>query len=285
MGDLSKAVWRTAGTADVLHTQRLPTMPRLAANLSFLFAERPFFERFEAAARAGFKAVEYMFPYDYDATEIRRRLDAYGLQQVLFNLPAGDWAAGERGIACHPGREAEFRAGLERAVPLAKKIGVRQLNCLAGLQPAGASESACRATMRANLRWAADVVADEGIRLLIEPINSRVDMPGFWLDTPAKAVDLLSELAHPNLFLQYDVYHAFVMGSDVRVELPALLPLVGHVQIADSPGRHQPGTGGIPFAEVFSRLDAVGYSGWVGCEYRPLGASEASLAWAVDFLA
>lgn len=256
-------------------------MLKLAANLSFLFTELPFLDRFAAAAGAGFAAVEYMFPYDYDADEIRRRLEAHHLQQVLFNLPAGDWAAGERGIACHPGRQAEFRAGLAVALPLAKKLGVRQLNCLAGRQPVSASDAECRRTMLANLAFAADAAADQGIKLLIEPINSRIDMPGFWLDTPAKAMALIGALSHPNLFLQYDVYHAHVMGEDVLASLPARLPFIAHIQIADFPGRHQPGSGRIPFADWFRQLAASDYPGWVGCEYRPLGATAESLAWAV----
>lgn len=257
-------------------------MLKLAANLSFLFTELPFLDRFAAAAAAGFRAVEYMFPYDYDSDEIRRRLDAHQLQQVLFNLPAGDWAAGERGIACHPGSQAEFRAGLATALPLAKKLGVRQLNCLAGLQPASASDAECRRTMLANLAFAADAAAAQGIKLLIEPINSRIDMPGFWLDTPAKAMALIDELSHPNLFLQYDVYHAHVMGEDVLAALTARLPFIAHIQIADCPGRHQPGSGRIPFVALFERLGAGGYPGWVGCEYRPSGETAESLAWAVS---
>ena len=260
-------------------------MVRLAANLSFLFTELPFLERFAAAAQAGFSAVEYMFPYAYPAAAIRRELDAHGLRQVLFNLPAGDWEAGERGIACHPGREAEFRAGLEVALPLAAELGVGQLNCLAGLRPAGASEADCRRTLLANLRYAADRAADQGIRLLIEPINSRIDMPGFWLDTPDKAIGLLDELDHPNLALQYDIYHAHVMGSAVLAELPALLPRIGHLQLADHPGRHQPGSGEIPFPELLGWLERSPYAGWIGCEYRPLGGAASSLAWAAPYLA
>ena len=278
MGDLNKAaaLWQPP----IPIRRPLPTMLKLAANLSFLFTELPFLDRFAAAAGAGFRAVEYMFPYDYDSDEIRRRLDANNLQQVLFNLPAGDWAAGERGIACHPGRQAEFRAGLAAALPLARKLGVGQLNCLAGLQPVTASDAECRAVMLDNLAFAADAAAAQGIKLLVEPINSRIDMPGFWLDTPAKAMALIDALGHPNLFLQYDVYHAHVMGEDVLVNLPARLPFIAHLQIADFPGRHQPGSGVIPFAELFRRLAASDYPGWVGCEYRPLGGTAGSLAWA-----
>ena len=259
-------------------------MLKLSANLSFLFTELPFLDRFAAAAGAGFKAVEYMFPYDYDSDEIRRRLDAHHLEQVLFNLPAGDWAAGERGIACLPGREAEFRAGVERALQLAKKLGGRHLNALAGLQPATASDAACRQTMLANLRYAADAAAACGVQVLIEPINSRLDMPGFWLDTPAKAMALIDALQHPNLRLQYDVYHAHVMGDDVLREVPRLLPVIGHFQVADYPGRHQPGSGEIAYPKLFALLTADAYSGWIGGEYRPLGETISSLAWAAKHL-
>ena len=260
-------------------------MPRLAANLSFLFTELPFLDRFAAAAAAGFRAVEYMFPYGEDSDEIRRRLDEHDLQQVLFNLPAGDWAGGERGIACLPGREAEFRRGVQLALPLAKKFGVRRLNALAGTKPRDVADDDCRRVMLGNLRYAADLLGDADIRLLVEPINSRIDMPGFWLDTPAKAVSLLEALGHPNVFLQYDIYHAHVMGEDVLAALPARLPAIAHIQLADSPGRHQPGTGDIPFDDIFRWLDASGYAGWVGCEYRPRAASTDSFGWAAAWLA
>ena len=259
-------------------------MIRLSANLSFLFTERPFLDRFEAAARAGFKAVEYMFPYEFDCEAIRLRLDEYRLQQVLFNLPAGDWTAGERGIACHPGREQEFLAGLRQALLLAKKLGVRHLNCLAGLKPKSFSEDACRKTFIANLRLAAEMAAAEDVQLLIEPINSRIDMPGFWLDTPTKAMALIEEISHGNVFLQYDVYHAHVMGEEVLTGLQAVLPSVRHIQIADHPGRHQPGTGEIPFGALFELLSDRAYQGWVGCEYRPSAESASSFDWAEGFL-
>jgi hydroxypyruvate isomerase len=257
---------------------------QLSANLSFLFTEQPFLERFAAAAAVGFRGVEYMFPYAYPAEKLRAHLDAHGLQQVLFNLPAGDWDAGERGIACHPGRQYDFRPGVELAIAYAKALGCPRLNCLAGLRPATASEAECFATMRANLAFAADATAAAGIGLLIEPINSRVDMPGFWLDTPEKAMRLIEAVGHPNLGLQFDVYHAHIMGGDVVRRLLAVVPAVQHVQIADHPGRHEPGSGEIEYPFVLDQLDAAGYNGWVGCEYRPAGETLAGLAWARRWL-
>lgn len=226
-----------------------------------------------------------MFPYDFDADEIVRRLDSFGLELVLFNLPAGDWAAGERGIAGHPGREAEFRAGVEQALQLAKKFGTRRLNALAGLWPVGGDNAVVARTLVDNLRFAAALLEPEGIRLLIEPINSRVDMPGFWLDTPEKACEIIRQVAHPNLGLQFDVYHAHVMGGDVLAQIETLLPITGHIQIADAPGRHQPGSGQINFPSLFQRLEAHAYSGWVGCEFRPHCNMAQALEWAAPWLA
>jgi len=260
-------------------------MIKLAANLSFLFAELPFLDRFEAAAAAGFTAVEFMFPYEFDADQIARRLDQHRLQLALFNLPAGDWAAGERGIACLPGRELEFRDGVARALPLAKKFGVCRLNALAGIPPAGANEVACRQTMVANLRHAATAAAAVGVKILVEPINSRIDMPGFWLDTPRKALAVIDLAGHPNLYLQYDLYHAWVMGDDVLKDIPDLLPRIAHLQLADHPGRHQPGSGELPWPAIFGLLEAAAYTGFIGCEYRPSGRTSDSFEWARQWLA
>lgn len=259
-------------------------MPRFCANLGFLFTEVEFEQRFELAARAGFSGVEFMSPYDYPAERLQARLRDAGLAQILFNLPAGDWAAGERGIACLPGREAEFRAGLGQGIAYAKVLGCRQLNCLAGLAPAGVPEAQIRETFMGNLRYAAQTLAAHDIRLLIEPINSRVDMPGFWLDTPAKALALIADLAEPNLWLQYDIYHAQIMAGDLARSIEAGLPRIAHFQLADNPGRHEPGTGEINFPFIFDLLDRAGYAGWVGCEYKPLLGSEASLGWAKGYL-
>jgi hydroxypyruvate isomerase len=246
-------------------------MPSFAANLTFLFGEHPFLERFAAARAAGFTRVEYMFPYDYEPAELRARLDEHGLEQVLFNLPAGDWAQGDRGIAADPGRVDEFRAGVERAREYAHALDVPRLNCLAGTR-------GDRATLVANLRHAAQRLAEDGRTLLLEPVNTR-DIPGFLVPTSAVAVELLDAAAEPNLRLQFDVYHAQVMEGDLVNRLRALLSRIGHVQIADNPGRHQPGTGEIDYAFVLKELDAMGYAGTVGLEYVPEPDTLASLGW------
>jgi len=271
-----------------------PPLPplRFSANLSFLFADVAFPERFARAARAGFAGVEYMFPYAWAADELARCLRENGLVQVLHNLPPGDWDAGERGIACLPGREAEFRAGVEQGIDYARTLGCTQLNCLAGLAPAGADggdevdgvdgaelRAEVHATFAANLRYAARRLGDHGIRLLVEPINSRVDMPGFWLDTPRKALALLAELNEPNLWLQYDVYHAQIMEGDLSKRLQKHLDGVGHVQIAGVPDRHEPDGGEVNFPHLFDLLDTLGYGGFVGCEYRPKAGTSEGLDW------
>jgi len=260
-------------------------MLQFSANLSFLFPELPFLDRFAAARAAGFHGVEYMFPYAFATADIAARLHDNGLQQVLFNLPAGDWDAGERGIASHPGRDEEFREGVGRALEIAARLGCRRLNCLAGLRLPAISEAEQLAVLVANLRFAAAACARAGVQLLVEPINSRLDMPGFWLDTPAKAVACLDAAGHENLFLQFDVYHVQVMTGDLANQLTRLLPRIAHLQVADLPGRHQPGTGEINYPFLFRHLEALGYAGWIGCEYRPLGSTAESLAWAAPWLA
>ena len=258
---------------------------KLSANLSFLFTEHEFGERFERAARAGFRGVEYLFPYACDVDELRRLLRANGLVQVLHNLPAGDWSAGERGIACLPGREAEFRESVARGIDFARTLACRQLNCLAGIAPEGVPDQELHATLRHNLRYASGQLARHGIRLLIEPINSRVDMPGFWLDTPAKALALIAEMAIPNLWLQYDIYHAQVMAGDLARTIEAHIDRIAHFQLADNPGRNEPGSGEINYPFLFDLLRRLGYVGWLGCEYRPrLQETESSLGWAREWL-
>lgn len=254
-------------------------MPKFCANLTFLFCEVPFPERFARAAAAGFTGVEYLFPYEYPPEQLAVSLRSAGLEQVLFNLPAGDWGAGERGIACQPGREAEFREGVELALTYAQALSCRRLHCLAGLRPEGVDEDEIRRTYVANIRLAADRYAAAGIQLLIEPINSRVDMPGYWLDTPAKAFDLLGEIGRPNVAVQFDIYHAQVMAGDLARTIEANLDRIGHVQVADNPGRHEPGTGEINYPYLFALLDRLGYDGWVGCEYKPMAATESGLSW------
>ena len=257
-------------------------MPRFAANLTLLFDDAPFLERFERAARAGFEAVEFQLPYAHPAAAIRERLDAHRLACVLHNLPAGDWDAGERGIACLPGREAEFRDGVARAIDYAKTLGVPRLNCLAGLAPAGVAPERLHEVFVANLRYAAAALRAEGLALLIEPINT-YDMPGFFLSRTAQALALIDEVGADNLFVQYDCYHAQRMEGELVGTLRRHLARIGHLQVADNPGRHEPGSGEIAYRFVFDEIDRLGYAGWVGCEYRPRGRTEDGLGW-IDVL-
>lgn len=261
-------------------------MPKFAANLSFLFTEVDFPQRFALAAAAGFRGVEYLFPYDYPAEQIATWLAENHLEQVLFNLPAGNWAAGERGMACHPGRETEFAEGLELAIAYAKILGCTRLHAMSGLRPAGskaADEAEITACFIHNIRHAATRCASAGIRLLIEPINSRIDMPGYYLDTPEKAFALREQIAHPNVFVQYDMYHAHIMTGDVGAWLEQGIAHIQHCQLADFPGRHEPGTGEIPYQTLLPRLDQLGYQGWVGCEYKPLNSTSVGLHWRDKF--
>jgi len=253
-------------------------MPKFAANLTLLFNEVPFMERFAAARTAGFKAVEFQFPYAHDVHELAQALHANGLQLVLHNLPAGHWEAGERGIACQPDRVAEFRAGVERAIAYATALGCPQVNCLAGLLPAGVHREQAHATLVANLRFAADQLKAAGIRLLIEPINS-FDVPGFFLNTTAQAQALLDEVGSDNLYIQYDLYHAQRMEGELAATAQKYLPRIAHIQLADNPGRNEPGTGEINYAFLFRHLDAIGYTGWIGCEYKPRTTTAAGLGW------
>lgn len=253
-------------------------MPRFAANLTMLFTEVSFLDRFERAARAGFETVEFLFPYAHPAREIRDRLDATGLQLVLHNLPAGDWDAGERGIACHPGRVDEFRDGVARAIDYAQVLGVPQLNCLAGKAPAGVNAATLRRTFVENLRYAAAQLGTAGLRLLIEPINP-FDIPGFVLNRTDEAIAILDEVGAPNAFVQYDIYHAQRTEGELAATLHKHLPRIGHVQLADNPGRNEPGTGEINYPYLFAHLDRIGYQGWVGCEYKPAQSTEAGLDW------
>jgi hydroxypyruvate isomerase len=253
-------------------------VPRFAANLSMLFTEAPLLERFERAARAGFSAVEIQFPYDTPAEQLQQALLRNRLTLVLFNLPAGDWAAGERGIACHPDRVDEFRQGIDTALAYAAALGVPQLNCLAGIRPANVPADTARHVLVSNLRYAALRLEAHGLRLLIEPINT-FDIPGFFLNGTRQALDLIADIGADNLFLQYDVYHMQRMEGDLARTLAAHRDRIAHVQIADNPGRHEPGTGEINFDFLFAHLDRIGYQGWVGCEYRPATTTEAGLGW------
>jgi hydroxypyruvate isomerase len=253
-------------------------MPRFAANLTMLFTEVPFLDRFERAAQAGFEAVEFLFPYAYRVQDIRQRLDDNGLRLVLHNLPAGDWDAGERGLACHPDRVDEFRAGVTRGIEYGTALGVPHLNCLAGKAPAGVDEAALRRTFVANLRFAAAELHKAKLNLLIEPIN-RFDIPGFYLNTTAQALSVLDEVGADNAYVQYDIYHAQRMEGELANTLSAQLARIGHIQLADNPGRHEPGSGEINYAFLFKHLDRIGYKGWVGCEYKPAARTEDGLGW------
>ena len=258
-------------------------MPRFAANLTMLFNEVAFLDRFELAAQAGFQAVEFLFPYAYAAQDIRQRLDAHQLRLVLHNLPPGDWEAGERGIACHPDRVDEFRLGVAQGIAYAKALGVSQLNCLAGKAPAGVPDNVLRQTLVDNVRYAAEAFKDVGLRLLLEPINT-FDIPGFYVSGTLQALSILDEVNADNAFLQYDIYHAQRMEGELAATIAQHLPRIGHMQLADNPGRHEPGTGEINFPFLFDHLDKLGYSGWIGCEYKPSTTTAAGLGWVKPFI-
>ncbi|WVN41170.1 hydroxypyruvate isomerase [beta proteobacterium MWH-UniP1] len=253
-------------------------MPRFAANLTMLFNEVPFLDRFERAAANGFQAVEFLFPYPYTAQEIKERLARHNLQLVLHNLPAGDWDAGDRGMACDPNRVDEFRASVARAIAYASVLGTPQINCLAGKAPAGVSAAQLRDTFVANLRFAAAELQQAGIKLLIEPIN-HFDIPGFYLNTTAQAIDIMNQVGSDNLFLQYDIYHAQRMEGELAATIEKYLDRIAHMQLADNPGRNEPGTGEINYRFLFQHLDKLGYPGWIGCEYKPATTTEAGLGW------
>lgn len=257
-------------------------MPRFAANLSMMYNEVPFLERFAAAAADGFEAVEYLFPYEHPPQEIAARLQAHGLTQALFNLPPGDWAAGERGIACHPGREAHFAQSVQQALPYALATGCTRLHAMAGLLPADVSPAQARTTYVANLRAAARTLAPHGITLLIEPINTR-NMPGYFLNFQQQAHDVVAEVGESNLKVQMDFYHCQVMEGDLARRLEKHIAGVGHVQIAGVPDRHEPDSGEVAYPYLFDRLDALGYTGWVGCEYIPAGPTSAGLGWLREY--
>ena len=253
-------------------------MPRFAANLTMLFNEVPFLDRFEKAAKSGFKAVEFLFPYAYPAEELKARLANNGLTLVLHNLPAGDWDAGDRGIACDPARVNEFRAGVPKAIEYATALGVPQLNCLAGKAPAGVSEEELHETLVANLRFAAAELKKAGLRLLTEPINT-FDIPGFFLHGTEQALRLHDQVGADNLFLQHDIYHMQRMEGELAGTIKKHFSRIAHIQVADNPGRNEPGTGEINYAFLFNLLDSLGYQGWIGCEYKPATTTEAGLGW------
>ncbi|MBB3177520.1 hydroxypyruvate isomerase [Variovorax sp. Sphag1AA] len=253
-------------------------MPKFAANLTMLFTELPFMQRFEAAAKAGFKAVEYLFPYAYDKNELAAALKSNGLVQVLHNLPAGDWDAGERGIGCHPDRVGEFREGVGRAIEYATALGCPKVNCLLGKLPAGVTAADARKVVVDNLRFAAKELQNAGIRLLIEPINT-FDIPGFYLNRTDQALSILDEVGSTNLLVQYDIYHAQRMEGELGNTLSKHITRIGHIQLADNPGRGEPGTGEINYPWLFKHIDSIGYDGWIGCEYKPRGTTVEGLGW------
>ncbi|MBV8232490.1 MAG: hydroxypyruvate isomerase [Planctomycetaceae bacterium] len=258
-------------------------MPRFSANLSLLFTEIGFLDRFAAAAEAGFEGAEFMFPYGYDKGHLADLLHEHGLTLVLHNLPAGDWAAGDRGIACLPDRVGEFRAGVEEGVAYATALGCPRLNCLGGIVPPDVDAARARDTLIANLAYAAERLAEAGIELLVEPVNTR-DIPGFFPSRTAQVREIFDVVGAGNLRLQLDLYHTQVMEGDLAHTIETLLPIIGHLQVADNPGRHEPGTGEINFGFLFKLIDDLGYDGWIGCEYRPKADTSSGLGWLAPYL-
>jgi hydroxypyruvate isomerase len=253
-------------------------MPRFAANLSMLFTEVPFLERFERAARAGFKEVEFLFPYAHGIDELKALLAAHDLKVVLHNMPAGNWDAGDRGMACNPARVAEFRDGVALGVKYAGGLGSPNLHCMAGKAPAGVAEALLRETFVANLRYAAGEAKKAGLKLLIEPIN-HYDIPGYFINRSAQALAIIDDVGADNLYLQYDIYHMQRMEGELAATIEKNLARIAHIQLADNPGRNEPGTGEINYPYLFAHLDRIGYRGAIGCEYKPAGNTEAGLGW------
>ena len=259
-------------------------MPKLAANLSLLFPHLPFAGRFAAAAKAGFRYVEYQFPYSFgSAKEIAEQARAAGVEVVLHNLPAGDAAKGDRGITCQPARVNEFREGVERAIEYAKAVGCPRLNTLAGIAPAGVPREKAKETLVENLRYAAGKFKTAGLTLLTEPCNTRT-IPGFFLNTSKQGIEAIDAAGADNLLLQYDVFHMQIVEGDLAKTIERLLPRIGHIQIADVPERNEPGTGEINFDFLLPHVDGLGYKGWIGAEYIPKGDTVQGLSWAAPYL-
>jgi len=254
-------------------------MPKLAANISMLFTEVDFLQRFAAAANWGFTGVECWSPFEYPRELIAEVLEETNLSQVLFNLPSGDWDGGERGIACHPDRVEEFQDGVGKAIDYAQALGCKQVNCLAGIVPVGVDFEDLKITMVTNLKFAAAKLAENGIRLLVEPINTR-DIPGFFLNNTASALSIIDMVNSSNIRLQYDIYHMQIMEGDIIPTIQANLSIIGHIQLADTPGRNEPGTGEINYPFVLNAIDDMDYSGWIGCEYKPATITADGLSWA-----
>lgn len=258
-------------------------MPKFNANLSMMFNEVPFLERFGAAAKAGFKGVEFLFPYDFTPAQVREQLDRHQLEMVLFNMPPGDFAAGDRGLACDPARFGEFQDGVGKALEYAKVLGAKQLHVMAGLKPRGLNDETMREAYLASLRFACAETAKHGIKVLIEAINTR-DIPGFYLNTSEQAFDVMHYVGAANLAFQYDIYHMQIMEGDLAPTIEKHLAKIAHMQLADTPGRHEPGTGEINYDFLFRHIDRIGYQGWIGCEYRPAGKTEDGLGWMKPWL-
>jgi hydroxypyruvate isomerase len=258
-------------------------MPRFAANLTMMYNEHAFLDRFGAAARDGFKAVEFLFPYDFPAADLKARLDEHQLTQALFNAPPGDWAAGERGIASLPGRDDEFRRSVDTALGYARVLGNRKLHVMAGLIAPDQSRERHRATYLQNLAWAAKAAQADGITIVIEPINTR-DIPGFFLNRQDDAQAICAEVGAPNLQVQFDCYHCQIVEGDLAVKLKRDMPRIGHIQIAGVPERHEPDIGELNYPYLFELIDSLGYEGWIGCEYRPRAGTSAGLGWLKPWL-
>ena len=258
-------------------------MPKLAANLSLLFPQMDFLDRFAAAARAGFRYVEYQLPYAWPAAAIAERASAAGIEVVLHNVPAGDAQKGDRGIACLPERASEFREGVDRAIEYAKLVRCPRLNCLAGIVPPDAARARHFETLAENVRFAAERLKTAGIQLMVEPVNTRT-VPGFFLTTSRQAIEVLDAAGSANAWLQYDIFHMQIMEGDLARTIERLLPRIGHMQLADVPDRHEPGTGEIHFDFLLRHIDRIGYAGWMGCEYNPKGDTLEGLAWAKPYL-
>jgi len=253
-------------------------MPRFCANLTMLFNEVPLLNRFAEAAKAGFKGVEFLFPYPFPKDQLAERLAANRLKQVLFNLPGGNWEKGERGIGCHPDRTGEFQDGVGKAIGYAKALGCKTVNCLAGVPPRGVSPERARQALVDNLAFAAAALKREDILLVMEPINA-YDIPGYLVNRSADGIAILDAAQSDNLKLQYDIYHMQRTEGELTATIEKLLPRIGHIQIADNPGRNEPGTGEINFPFLFAQIDRVGYQGWIGCEYRPKAVTNEGLSW------
>ncbi len=259
-------------------------MTRLAANLTMLFTDLPFLERIDAAAAAGFRAIECVEPYVAPANEVAERLQRHDLTAALFNMPPGDWAAGDRGYGADPARIDEFRRSIDVALDYARAAGCKTLHLMAGKIAVDADRAACTRTLVDNIRLAADKVAADGITLVLEPINTKVDIPGYFYATTAAALEILDLADRPNVKLLYDIYHMQIMEGDIARTIERLLPRIGHIQLADNPGRNEPGTGEISYPWLLGRLEALGYDGWIGCEYKPAGDTAAGLGWAKPYL-